>query len=167
MRGAASCVVVISGNLPGGRTAVVQPAWARIMYGDLPMWALKVFAPHTMTYLAGVPRTYPLRGDDARFVSEFIDSMFPIAWKVEGVVFDAFVSNADVNRYDLEAISVPALLVHAKDDPLASYDSAVRAARRIPDARLVSLESGGHLMVGRAENFRNELARFFAHRVAA
>jgi pimeloyl-ACP methyl ester carboxylesterase len=160
-------LVVTSGNLPGGRTAVVQPAWARIMYGDLPMWALKVFAPHTMTYLAGVPKTYPLTGDDARFVNEFIDSMFPISAKAQGVAFDAFVSNADVNHFDLEAISVPSLLVHAKDDPLASYDSAVRAAERIPGARLLSLESGGHLMVGQAGRVRNELVSFLGARVAA
>ena len=153
-------LVVISGNLPGGRTAVVQPAWARIFYADLSMWALKVFAPHTMAYLAGVPKTYPLTGDDVRFVSEFIDSMFPIAWKIQGVVFDAFVSNADVNNCDLEAITVPTLLVHTKDDPLASYEAAPRAAGRIPGARLVSLESGGHLIVGQAERVRNELTGF-------
>jgi pimeloyl-ACP methyl ester carboxylesterase len=162
-----SRLVVISGNLPGGRTAVVQPAWARMLYGDLPMWALKVFAPHTMTYLAGVPRAYPMTGEDARFVAEFIDSMFPIAAKVQGVVFDAFVSNADVNDCNLEAITVPTLLFHTKDDPLASYEAATRAAGRIPGARLVSLESGGHLMLGQAENVRNELAGVLAHRVAA
>jgi pimeloyl-ACP methyl ester carboxylesterase len=160
-------LVVISGNLPGGRSAVVQPAWARMLYGDFPLWAIKVFAAHTMTYLAGVPKTYPLTGDDARFVSEFIDSIFPIASKVQGVIFDAFVSNADVNNCDLEAITVPTLLVHTKDDPLASYDAALRAAGRIPGARLVSLESGGHLIVGGAETVRNELAGFLAHRVAA
>lgn len=158
---------MISGNLPGGRTAVVQPAWARMLYGDLPMWALKVFSPHTMAYLAGVPKTYRMTGDDARFVTEFIDSMFPIAAKVQGVTFDAFVSNADVNDYNLEAVAVPTMLVHAKDDPLASYEAATRAAERIPGARLVSLESGGHLILGQAENVRSELAGFLAHRVAA
>jgi pimeloyl-ACP methyl ester carboxylesterase len=160
-------LAVISGNLPGGRTAVVQPAWARGLYGDLPMWGLKVFAPHEMTYLAGVPKPYPITGDDTRFVSEFIDSMFPIASKVQGVVFDAFVSNADVNNCDLEAIRVPTLIVHTKDDPLASFESAPRAAGRIPGARLISLESGGHLILGQAEHVRNELAGFLAHRVAA
>lgn len=53
-----------------------------------PVWALKVFAPHTMAYLAGVPKTYAMTGDDARFVAEFIDSMFPIAAKVQGVIFE-------------------------------------------------------------------------------
>ena len=107
-----------------------------------------------------VPETYAMTGDDAPFVTEFIDSMFPIAAKVQGVCFDAFVSNADVNDCDLEEITVPTLLVHAKDDPLASFDAAVRAAGRIPGAHLVSLASGGHLMLGQAENVQNELVDF-------
>jgi pimeloyl-ACP methyl ester carboxylesterase len=160
-------LVVLSGNLPGGRTAVVQPSWARLVNRDLPMWALKVFAPHTMAYLAGVPKKLPLTEDDARFVTEFIDSIFPVAAKAQGVDFDAFVSNADVNNYDLEAITVPTLLVHTRDDPLASYDAAERVADRLPGARLVSLESGGHLILGQAENVRSELAGFLTHRVAA
>jgi pimeloyl-ACP methyl ester carboxylesterase len=103
----------------------------------------------------------------AVFVSEFIDSMFPVAAKARGAMFDALVSNADVNDCDLEAITVPTLVIHTKGDPLIYYDAAPRATGPIPRARLVSLESGGHLFVGQAEKVRNELAGFLAHRVAA
>jgi hypothetical protein len=34
----------------------------------------------------------------------------------------------------------------------------------IPGARFVSLESGGHLMLGQAKIIRDELAAFFAER---
>jgi hypothetical protein len=68
----------------------------------------------------------------AVFVSEFIDSMFPIAAKARGVMFDAFVSNADVNDCDLEAITVPTLVIHTKDDRLIYYDAAPRATGRVP-----------------------------------
>ena len=74
----------------------------------------------------------------------------------------AFVSNADVNDYKLEAINVPTLIVHTKDDQVASHEASQRAAERIPGARLVSLESGGHLMIGQTKIVRDELARFFA-----
>jgi pimeloyl-ACP methyl ester carboxylesterase len=80
----------------------------------------------------------------------------------EGTDFDAFVSNADVNRYDLEKIRVPTLIVHTKDDPLASHEASKRAAERIPGARFASLESGGHLMLGQAKIIRDELAGFLA-----
>jgi len=116
-----------------------------------------------MAFLAGVPKRLPMTSGEARFVTEFIDSLFPVSRA--GVTFDAVVSNADVNGYKLEAITVPTLLVHAKDDPLVTYDATEQAARRIPGARLLSLESGGHLMLGQRDTVRNELASFFAQPV--
>jgi pimeloyl-ACP methyl ester carboxylesterase len=80
----------------------------------------------------------------------------------EGFNFDLFVSNADVTNYHLEAISVPTLIAHTRDDQLASHEASQRAAERIPGARFVSLESGGHLMLGQQNKGRDELTRFFA-----
>jgi pimeloyl-ACP methyl ester carboxylesterase len=101
-----------------------------------------------------------MKSEDARFVTEFIDSLFPVS--AAGFIFDAFTSNADVNAYNLEAISVPTLIAHTKDDQLASHEASRRAAERIAGARFVSLESGGHLMIGQQKKGRDELARFFA-----
>ena len=98
--------------------------------------------------------------EDAQFVTEFVDSLFPMM--PEGYNFDMSVSNADVNSYNLEAISVPTLIVHTKDDQLASHEASQRAAKRIPGARFVSLESGGHLMLGQTKIVRDGLADFFA-----
>jgi pimeloyl-ACP methyl ester carboxylesterase len=159
-------LVVLVGNVPGSRTAVVQPSWGRLLDRPLPIWVLKTFFPSAMIRLAGVPRSFSMTDDDARFVNDFIDSVFPLAPRVPGVVFDAYVSNADVNSYDLESISAPTLLVHTKDDPLASYDASRRAAERIPGARFLGLESGGHLMLGQTKIARDALADFFADRIA-
>jgi hypothetical protein len=45
-----------------------------------------------------------------------------------------------------------------------THEASQRAAERIPGARLVSLESGGHLMLGQTRIIRNELENFFAER---
>jgi pimeloyl-ACP methyl ester carboxylesterase len=103
-----------------------------------------------------------MSSDDVRYVNEFIDSLFPMS--PEGYNFDLFVSNADVTNYNPEAIRVPTLIAHTKDDQLASHQASQRAAERIPGARFVSLESGGHLMVGQMKIVRDELAAFFAER---
>ena len=156
-------LAVLVGNLPGSRTAVVQPSLAKLLNRQLPLWALRTFAPSMVVRLvAGLPKGFAMSREDARFVTEFIDSLFPVS--PEGVDFDAFVSNADVNDYNLEAINVPTVIVHTKDDQLASHEASKRAAERIPGARFVSLESGGHLMIGRTKVIRDELARFFAER---
>jgi pimeloyl-ACP methyl ester carboxylesterase len=110
--------------------------------------------------VAAVPRGFAISGDDARFVNEFLDSLFPMS--PAGFNFDLFVSNADVTNYNLEAISVPTLIAHTKDDQLASHEASQRAAERIPGAQFVSLESGGHLMIGQTRVIRDEVADFFA-----
>jgi pimeloyl-ACP methyl ester carboxylesterase len=153
-------LAILVGNLPGSPTAVVQPSWARFQM-QFVLWALKTFAPATMVRMvAAVPTGFTMTSADARFVTEFIDSLFPVS--AAGFIFDAFMSNADVNDYELEAIGVPTLIAHTKDDQLASHEASRRAAERIPGARFVSLESGGHLMMGQQKKGRDELATFFA-----
>jgi pimeloyl-ACP methyl ester carboxylesterase len=152
-------LIVLVGNLPGSPTAVVQPAWAKLFDRQLPIWVVKTLFPTVMARLAGVPKSFSMSDDDARFVAEFIDSMFPLSPRVRGVIFDAFVSNADVNACNLEAIRVPTLVAHTKDDPLASHDAGKRASERIPGARFLSLESGGHLMLGQTKIIHDELCR--------
>ena len=154
-------LAVLVGNLPGSPTAIVQPAWTKRVNRQFVMWALKTFAPSRMARLvAAVPGDFAISGDDARFVNEFIDSLFPMS--PEGFNFDLFVSNADVTNYNLEAITVPTLIAHTRDDQLASHAASQRAAERIPGALFVSLESGGHLMLGQQKGGRDEVAAFFA-----
>ena len=153
-------LAIVVGNLPGSPTAVVQPPSAKFQR-QFVMWALRTFAPSTMIRMvAAVPKEFVMTSEDARYVDEFIDSLFPVS--TDGFIFDAFVSNADVNDYNLEAISVPTLIAHTKDDQLASHDASKRAAERIPGARFISLDSGGHLMIGQQKKQREALARFFA-----
>ena len=66
----------------------------------------------------------------------------------------------DVNRYDLEAVTVPVLIVHAADDPAASYDAARQAAGRIPRTRLIQVDRGAHLMFGPQQAAESEIAPF-------
>ena len=160
-------LVVLSGNLPGSPTATVQPRSVRFLYGDPPLWALRTLAPSLLARAMGVPTGFQRTAEDDRYLSVFSDSIFPVGPRAEGALFDAFVSNADVNSYDLESLEVPTMILHARDDPLASYEAAERAAARIPGSVLVTVESGGHLMLGQHDHVRTALADFLASPVAA
>ena len=155
-------LAVISGNLPAGAAATAPPQAARLIYRDLPMWALKVFARPVLHRQIGIPASFPLPAGDERVISDLVDSFFPVALKTRGVDFDAFVSDPDVNSYPLEKLIVPTLIVHAKDDSLVSYDAARQAAGRIPGAGLVSIERGGHLLLGDREDVGRAVAAFLA-----
>ena len=154
-------LVVMVGNLPGSPTAIVYPSWTRHVNRQFMMWALKTLAPSTMArYGSGVPKSFAMSADDIRVVNQFTDSLFPMS--PEGYNFDLFVSNADVNSYNLESIRVPTLIVHTRDDQITSHAASQRAAQRIPGARFLSLGSGGHIMLGQHQLARDTLARFLA-----
>jgi pimeloyl-ACP methyl ester carboxylesterase len=72
----------------------------------------------------------------------------------------AYMSNPDVSRIELSRVVTSTLVMHARDDPGPPYASAVEMAQRIPDAQLVTVESGGHLMLGDHADAIGEVARF-------
>jgi pimeloyl-ACP methyl ester carboxylesterase len=43
---------------------------------------------------------------------------------------------------------------------LTLYENAQSAVERIPGARLVTIESGGHMLLGHEERVRSEIAGF-------
>lgn len=65
----------------------------------------------------------------------------------------------------LEDIAVPTLIVHAADDNYAPYQHAVAAADRIPRAEFVTIDKGGHLLLGREAAVRDALAGFFGRQL--
>jgi pimeloyl-ACP methyl ester carboxylesterase len=141
-------LVIISGNLPGAAPASIPPQVSRLVYRDAIIWTLKVFARPILIRQMGIPKGYALRAQDERIVSDFVDRLFPVAARVEGVTSDDYVFDPEIDNYQLEALAVPTMFVHAKDDPLVSYDVAQRAADRVRGAKLVTIEHGGHLMLG-------------------
>jgi len=88
--------------------------------------------------------------------------LFPLEPRREGAVFDGLVSNLAADRFPLEQIAVPTLVINARDDTtFAPYRFAARAAARIPGAKLVSIESGGHWFLGHATEVREAIGAFF------
>lgn len=153
-------LVISSGNWPGSTTSAAPPPWAKLFYSDPAMWAVKLLGGRALGALMGVPDGFPHDDAEQAVITELADSIFPVAPRRPGAVFDAFVSNPQINACPLEELTVPTMIVHAVDDPLASYSAAQRAAERIPAAQLVSLTSGGHLGLGQAERVHREVMAF-------
>ena len=95
-----------------------------------------------------------------------IYSMLPVSERREGVVLDAAVNNPDMarnfDRYDIESLQVPTLILHAKDDKLADYAQTEKAVPRFPNCTFLSFETGGHLMAGHSEEIRGAVAEFIS-----
>ena len=92
----------------------------------------------------------PLMGMDG----DTIRTILPIADRKEGILFDSRVVNGATaghfEDYNLEKAQVPVLIIHAKDDKLASFASAEAWSRRIPDCTFLPIPDGGHTMRGHA-----------------
>lgn len=93
-----------------------------------------------------------------------IYSMLPVSERKEGVVLDASVTNLDMARnydkYIVEELQIPTLIIHAKDDKLANYADTERAVNRFPNCTFVSFEDGGHLLKGHGEEIKKAVSRF-------
>lgn len=153
-------LIVSSGNWPGSTTSEAPPRWAKMFYNDPAMWVLRFVAPPMARGLMGIPKGFPENAEQSAYVEEMLDSIFPLALRADGAIFDAFSSNTEINQYPLERLAVPTLILHSKDDPLASCDAAMEAADRIPGATFVGLDSGGHLGLGQTERVRDVIADF-------
>ena len=106
------------------------------------------------------PLFEPAMGMDA----STIYSMLPVGERKAGVILDASITNPDMARnydsYIIEDLQVPTLILHAKDDKLASYADVEKAWDRFPNSTLVSFETGGHLMVGHEEEVKDAVMAF-------
>jgi pimeloyl-ACP methyl ester carboxylesterase len=64
------------------------------------------------------------------------------------------------DRFPLKELTVPTLVINAKDDSLAPYRFAAKAASRIPGARLVTIEAGGLFFRGHDTEVRAAIGTF-------
>jgi pimeloyl-ACP methyl ester carboxylesterase len=96
-----------------------------------------------------------------------IYGMLPIGERKDGVVIDASITTPDMARnydgYPIESLQVPTLILHAKDDKLASYAQMEKAVYRFPNCTFIPFETGGHMMVGHSEEIQRALSDFTAH----
>jgi pimeloyl-ACP methyl ester carboxylesterase len=158
-----SALVLFSSAAPGETEAGLPPeAAANLMFkSDLLFWLATTYFRSSLSSIMGVPRGFELTPELEAGVAQVMKTLLPVSPRAEGAVFDMFVSNPDVNSgYPLEEIAVPVLIVNAVDDPLTLYANAKAAADRIPGSRLITIEDGGHMLLGHEERVRSEIVTF-------
>ncbi len=126
---------------------------------DFAFWAASRFARRTVVRFLGVPPkveagTAP---EDRERVTRVIRSILPLSKRLKGLQADAA---ADLKGWRLERITAPTLVISASDDLYRTLPAAGHTAERIPNAELMVLPSGGHLMVGRGDEVRERIASF-------
>jgi pimeloyl-ACP methyl ester carboxylesterase len=154
-------LVLIGSALPGKAGRPPRPV-AQLLFTDPVFWTLKAYLPTLFLRCLGMPKGFHPTPQQRIGILEREESLFPIHPRKRGVMYDSFVSNPDVQGYPLDEIGVPTLIINARDDGLAAFQNAVRAAERIPGAELLAIDHGGHMLVGSETLIGQEVARFLA-----
>jgi pimeloyl-ACP methyl ester carboxylesterase len=154
-----TALVLMSGHYPQKHHKLPELP-LRLLYTDRVFWALKTFKPELFGRICGIPKGFRASPAEQQALDWVMEGLFPIAPRARGAIFDTLVSEPEVDSFPLERLGVPTLMVHAADDPLARYATAPPAAARIPGARLVTIERGGHLYLGAEAPVRREVAAF-------
>jgi pimeloyl-ACP methyl ester carboxylesterase len=163
--GRTTALVLMSGHYPQ-KHHKLPGLPLRLLYTDRVFWALKRFTPELLGRICGTPKGFRASPAEQQALEWVIDGLFPIGARARGAIFDTLVSEPEVDDFPLEQLSVPTLMIHAADDALARYATAPPAAARIPRARLVTIDRGGHLYLGAEARVRRELAAFIRSHVA-
>ncbi len=144
-------------RLGGGITTpqAFAPLFRLAYSADRLFWIFRRVTPGAYSRMMGRPKGYRPSSREAEAMADFL---FPLKPRRDGAVFDGFVSNLAADRFPLKEVAVPTLIINARDDTsFAPYRFAVRAAERIPGAKLLSIESGGHWFLGHAAEVRQAI----------
>jgi len=86
----------------------------------------------------------------------------PIASRVPGALNDgAQRKDPNIDRWPLERISVPTLIIHGDADENSDYAGSVRVASKVPGAKLITFAGGDHYIpITHVEELRAHIDAF-------
>lgn len=107
---------------------------------DFPMWFTTKYFGFAFKYMF-----------QSEIDKSMYETMLPVEPRIQGIKMDEMITNIDMNinfdDYDIQRITAPILVVHAKDDPMAKYDSIEKFIVQT-NAKTSVFETGGHLITG-------------------
>lgn len=92
-------------------------------------------------------------------VAAVLKQILPVTPRRLGLLNDAAVTST-LERYELERIVVPTLVISMRDDLFGTYDGARYTAGHVPGAQFIGYPSGGHLWVGHQDEVMSAIAAF-------
>jgi pimeloyl-ACP methyl ester carboxylesterase len=151
----------------GGAPSMQTPAWTEFLFNtalksDFLFWAAQWLVRSTVirAILATPPAVVENASADERArVSDVLQHILPVSPRRLGLLNDAAVISS-LQRYELERIVAPTLVISMADDLFGTFDGARYTAEHVPHARFIGYPSGGHLWVGHQKDVVAEIAAF-------
>lgn len=91
-------------------------------------------------------------------VNAMLESILPVSARVDGLRNETTVAK-NLEPYALDAIRVPTLIFSARDDGYGTFASAQYTASQIVGSKFIGYHQGGHMLVGRDDEIRQEIVK--------
>lgn len=156
--------------------APFTPFGPEVAARPVPTWVYQALLGNDVVYwaLTKVARSALMNAFDAReelrtgisdpemaFVTDLIDGFLPARKRISGLKNEIAAVDPEVT-YDLENITAPTLVVHARDDRLNPFAIGESIAARLPTATFNSLDTGGHLLLGHHQTLKEDITVLFS-----
>ena len=130
-----------------------------VLKSDFIMWTFtKVAKDQMLSFLGATPELQKIMtSDERKQVDELMTMIFPVSERQEGIINDG-ANSQSLQRYALESIQAPTLVIDAKD--VSTFPGSKYTAENIPNAKLVTFETGGHLLIGHGKDTRAAIKDF-------
>ncbi len=129
---------------------LLRAVYPFMLTSDFIPWLFYTLAPQAVFQANGVSRALLTHIQPDREKMRLLDALyrttFPSTLRRRGMLNDLQQLTV-LPPYPIEEITVPALVVHAANDPIIPYASGEFSARSLPQAQFLSLEDGGHFTV--------------------
>ncbi len=133
---------------------------------DFIYWAVSHAFKKTLLKKFGVDSAVlkSLIQEERKWIDEVLDIFHPASRRYPGIRNDQKASISDT-QYALNRITIPTLILHGLDDRMVDYDFAKYAHAHIPASELITLPSGGHLLLGQNVQYQEVVAGFLKKHV--
>ena len=134
----------------------------RVTQSDFLMWAgTRALRTKMVETVLGTPWEDVREAPEAeqRRIVGLLDQILPVSSRSRGLINEGAVARA-LRPLPLERISAPTLIASVADDGYRTYAGARYTAERVPGARFIGYDRGGHMLVGHEAEFQAETLKF-------
>lgn len=132
-----------------------------LLASDFLAWTSVRLAPNFVVRVAGVPRSL-----DSQVTPEFrqqlVDWFLPAGARHVGLGHDMRTTTPIAPDLPIEQLRMPVMLISAADDPYKTAAVVRYSAVRLPTAKVVIFDSGGHVLLGQNDLVRQEVRGFLS-----
>lgn len=130
-----------------------------VLASDFVVWAIAHLVPNLLVRVAGVPPS--LVGQvTPELRRELVDGFVPASARHVGLAHDIRTTTPVAPDLPIEQLRMPVMLVGTADDPYKTGEVVRYSAGRLPRAKALILESGGHVLIGQQDRIRQEVQEF-------